>query len=91
VIGKYNDWFLPSKDELNLMYKNIGPGAAKPLTNIGGFKPHNNYNLHNYWSSSENTGHYAWSQGFGSGLFGGGFQYNWFKVNTFYVRAARAF
>lgn len=80
VLGSYSDWFLPSKDELDLMFKNIGPGAAAPLTNIGGFAY-----LHNYWSSSEDNGG-AWDQHFGTGQpsFSS-------KDNTFSVRAVRAF
>ncbi len=53
--GGYDDWFLPSKDELAQMY------AQKDI--IGGFG--SNY----YWSSSEssNGAEEAWDQHFGSG------------------------
>jgi len=51
--GGYSDWFLPSKDELNLMYQNR---AA-----IGGF------GTGEYWSSSESGATTAYSQNFGTG------------------------
>jgi hypothetical protein len=75
VLEGYNDWYLPSKDELNKIYLNR---AA-----IGGFASQDYY-----WSSSEFNITYAWSQYFGSGdqfynLFG--------KDFTCFVRAVRAF
>jgi len=51
----YDDWFLPSKDELNLMYKNL------KVADIGDFADGN------YWSSSEYFSNVAWSQYFTSG------------------------
>ena len=76
VSGGQSDWFLPSKDELNLMYTNLH-SASTPL---GGFS--SNY----YWSSSEGAGHLAWFQNFGAG---GQVKSN--KLGTFYVRPVRAF
>ena len=61
VLGGYTDWFLPSKDELNLMYQNIGQGNALGLGNVGGFA------VSFYWSSTENGSYAAWRQSFGSG------------------------
>jgi len=80
TLGGYNDWFLPSKDELNEMYLNIGQGNALGLGNVGGFA----YNL--YWSSTENGDYIAWSQSFTNGN-----QYSSGKSNNFVVRAVRAF
>jgi len=52
----YNDWFLPSRDELDLMYTNLHKNG------LGGF-----YDYHNYWSSSESGGTSAWAQVFYNG------------------------
>ncbi|MDR0710677.1 MAG: DUF1566 domain-containing protein [Spirochaetaceae bacterium] len=51
----YRDWFLPSRDELELMYKNL---KAKSLDSFG-----NGW----YWSSSEGNGNIAWGQYFSVG------------------------
>jgi hypothetical protein len=80
LCSNYTDWFLPSKDELNLMYQNIGPGNVLGLGNVGGFA----YN--GYWSSTEYDIFDAWAQFFGNGL-----QYLNYKANYLYVRAVRAF
>jgi len=50
--GGYDDWFLPSKDELDLIYDNLKVHA------LGDFS--DNY----YWSSSEDDAYYAWGQFF---------------------------
>ncbi|MCL2211192.1 MAG: DUF1566 domain-containing protein [Treponema sp.] len=54
-ISGFKDWFLPSKDELDLMYKNL---KAKGL---GGFKDDW------YWSSSQFSSSDAWIQVFSNG------------------------
>ena len=81
TLGGYSDWFLPSKDELNKMYLNIGQGNALGLGNVGGFA------TSWYWSSTEYDPNRAWRQ-----TFNGGYQANG-KTNTNYngVRAVRAF
>ena len=76
--GGYNDWYLPSRNELDAIRAN------KYV--IGGFAT--GY----YWSSSENWISLAWTQYFISG-FGGSYHYPTgdFKYYTYYVRAIRAF
>lgn len=54
----YDDWFLPSKDELNLMYQNL------KVQNLGGFSI---VNVYYYWSSSEYSNDGAVDQSFGGG------------------------
>jgi hypothetical protein len=54
VLNGYSDWFLPSKDELNLMFLQ--------KTVIGGFAA-DGY----YWSSSDYTMYCAWAQDFRTG------------------------
>ncbi len=75
TIEGYGGWFLPSKDELDLMYKNLFTKG------IGSFAPAI------YWSSSEGDPYDAWSQGYGFG--GQGLvdkEFDYLKV-----RAVRAF
>lgn len=87
VLDAYSDWYLPSIDELNLMYRNIGRGAAAPLTDVGGFA--GEY----YWSSSEHDANSIGSssivstQYFNTGSSGSGTS----KSRTLYVRAIRTF
>lgn len=54
-IKEYNDWFLPSKEELNLLYLQKAKGV------IGAFA--NDF----YWSSTETSFNGAWSQSFTNG------------------------
>ena len=79
--GVYSDWFLPSKDELNLMYLNIGQGNALGLGNIG------NFASGPYWSSSESSINNAWYQG----TWAVGEQYPIDKGSAYKSRAVRAF
>lgn len=51
VYRGYDDWFLPSKGELDLMYQQ--------RTSIGGFST-----TGNYWSSTEENSISSWTQGF---------------------------
>jgi hypothetical protein len=74
-LGGYSDWFLPSKDELNLMYTNL------KLAGVGGFA------AYYYWSSSEGDAYYAWLQYFYDGYQ----DYYGAKLNTARVRAVRTF
>lgn len=74
-LGGYDDWFLPSKDELNLMCYGL------KFSGVGGFFA-NFY----YWSSSQFYGYKAWAQ-----LFDNGYQYDDDKTMYNLVRAVRAF
>jgi len=55
VLNGYDDWFLPSRDELFMLYAN------NPI--VGGFANDN----YKYWSSSEYNGGDAWNKSFLNG------------------------
>ena len=80
-LNGYNDWFLPSKDELNQMYQNKAAINATATLNGG-----SDFASSSYWSSSEYNLNIAWEQSFGTGN-----QYGTYKTYTLYVRAVRAF
>lgn len=74
-IGTITDWYLPSKDELDLMYNNL------KLAGLG------NFSNSKYWSSSDTGADgKAWSQDFSSGD-----QTEELKTGLFKVRASRVF
>ncbi len=75
VYGGYSDWFLPSKDELNLMYTNL------KVFGVGDFADDT------YWSSSETDRGGAWTHDFKDG----DQTWNWKIYGGNRVRAVRAF
>lgn len=73
VLGGQSDWFLPSRDELNLMYKNLH------LNNQG------NFPLAYYWSSTEYHASHAFSFFFNGGTATNSYKSNTYSVRA--VRA----
>lgn len=56
TLGGYSDWYLPSKEELNVLYQNVNVVSGM----------FNNY----YWSSTQYDSLNGWLQGFGFGSIG---------------------
>ena len=82
VSGGQSDWYLPSIQELNMLWNNYYT-VARTLSQIGGATQlANNY----YWSSSEYDYNYAWYF-----IFYNGESYGSNKFYSLYVRAVRAF
>ena len=80
----YDDWFLPSKEELNEMYLNLY------LQGLGGFVVNSEIGSARYWSSTEYNSSSAWVQLFYD-TSTDGFPIENAKSNLGYVRAIRAF
>ena len=77
----YGDWYLPSKEELNLMYQNKATINTTATANGG-----SGFASAYYWSSTEDGSNYAWGQDFDDG-----YQDYDGKNGTYRVRAVRAF
>ncbi len=84
AFGDFDDWYLPSKDEVNLLYTNRNVINTTATANGG-----EAFVATGYWSSTENDASTdeAWNQSF----FGSGNQQADPKSVTFHFRAIRAF
>jgi hypothetical protein len=69
-INDYNDWFLPSMYELNLMYEQLSASG------------YDHFSPARYWSSSQTSNYYAWLQSFGNGSMYGGSKSNKYRVRA---------
>jgi len=79
----YGNWYLPSKEELNLMYLNKATINATATANGGSnFASGSAY----YWSSTEDDNEYTWDQDFDNGQ-----QIPSHKFISDNIRAIRAF
>ncbi len=74
--GGYNTWYLPAKNELMTLYSNK---SATP------FATANSFVGNGYWSSTEDSGNYAWNQLMSSG----NQNYSSKNFGNAYVRATR--
>ena len=81
VSGGQNDWYMPSIQELSLLWNNYFT-VASSLTQITGAQLLSTY----YWSSSEYCADYGWYIDFTNG----NTDYN-YKTNATNIRAIRAF
>ncbi|MFT5169375.1 MAG: hypothetical protein ACI8P3_004624 [Saprospiraceae bacterium] len=76
-VDNFDDWYLPSKEELDLVYQNLKKRG------LGSFSVNND---DYYWSSTEDDTNYAWEQ-----TFYDGYQGCEKKNSLNHVRAVRAF
>lgn len=83
VAGGQSDWYLPSVDELSLLWHNRF-NVNKTLSTIGGATILPFFDV--FWTSSEYLALNAWYFNFGNG-----YAINIAKSTAFYVRAIRAF
>ena len=81
--GGQSDWYLPSIDELNLLWNNRFNVNKSLSTNVGATVL---TTLASYWSSTEYGDSFAWNF-----YFSYGYTFCLSKNNAFYVRAVRAF
>ena len=79
-LNGYDDWYLPSRVELEKLYMGIGPNPFVQNSNVG------NFNLDFYWSSTESGNFSAWAQYFNNIILD-----TKQKSNIYRVRAVRSF
>ncbi|MCX6256832.1 MAG: DUF1566 domain-containing protein [Bacteroidia bacterium] len=81
--GGQTDWYLPSIQELNLLWINLFD-VNKTLNATSGAQE---IEANHYWSSTETDANYAWYIGFGYGTINNSQS----KLSSYYVRGVRAY
>ena len=81
----YDDWFLPSKDELGLMYTNLHAQSVGDFSSVNWYYSSSEYNDNSYYSPAS----HVWIRLFKTG--GNSEEAFNSKEYSLYVRAARAF
>ena len=77
-VGGVSDWYLPARDELNIVYRFASTGIV------------GNYACANYWSSTEYSAGNSWYQNFLNGAqYDAYLGYSDGKTFTYYVRPVR--
>lgn len=74
--NKYKDWFIPSKEEIKLLYESIKSGELD----------YKSFSADYYWTSSEGGDSSAWKMNLITGILG-----NDFRANNGRVRPVRRF
>lgn len=84
-VGGFDDWYLPSRDELMMLWRNLGP-RRKNTPELFREDAAEAFETEWYWSSTEYARNslYAWMVNFGNG-----FQINYGKDTNCGVRAVR--
>jgi hypothetical protein len=77
-LNGYNDWFLPSRGELQLMYQNLHQNGFGDFSSVPG--------ANDYWTSSQFNNVSAWYRSFGANT-----QNTGSKTGSLRVRAIRKF
>lgn len=85
TIGGFNDWYLPSRDELMMIWRNLGP-RRKNTPNLFREDASEAFETDWYWSSTEHASGIglAWIVGFDDG-----YQFSNGKYDDYAVRAVR--
>lgn len=83
-LNGHNDWYPPSKDELDVIFGEFAPDGASTPDSFKTGGPDAFTASSYYWTSTEYSSTVAWSQRFSDG-----YQNNIIKDGSYYVRAVR--
>lgn len=66
-VGGNSDWYMPARNELNVLYLNLGPHQPSCPANFKSGGPQAFVDGQNYWSSTQQSIYRAWEQNLANG------------------------